>query len=115
MNVRFYFDEQVPRAIKKGLRQRGVDVLTAQEDGRTSEDDSMLLDRAGDLLRLIFTMDDDFLLITANRLRKSQHFIGVVYAHQGAASYRRFIDDLETIAIASTLEEYADRVEYLPF
>lgn len=33
MSVAFYMDEHVPRAISVGLRLRGVDVLTAQEDG----------------------------------------------------------------------------------
>ena len=31
--VRFYTDEHVPRAAIRGLRQRGVDVLTAAEAG----------------------------------------------------------------------------------
>ena len=34
--VRFYMDVHVPAAITQGLRLRGVDALTAQEDG-TSE------------------------------------------------------------------------------
>ena len=33
MAVRFYLDVHVPRAIALGLRLRGVDVLTAQDDG----------------------------------------------------------------------------------
>jgi hypothetical protein len=33
LSVRLYMDVQVPRAITEGLRVRGVDVLTAQDDG----------------------------------------------------------------------------------
>jgi hypothetical protein len=29
--VKFYLDENVPRAVAEGLRRRGVDVLTVQE------------------------------------------------------------------------------------
>jgi len=42
-------DVQVPRAITEGLRVRGVDVLTAQDDGAGRFDDAALLDRAGSL------------------------------------------------------------------
>lgn len=33
MALALYLDHNVPRAIASGLRQRGVDVLTAREDG----------------------------------------------------------------------------------
>ena len=56
MSVRLYMDEQVHLAITTGLRVRGVDVLTAQEDGRSNTPDDVVLDRAtelpgGDLIR----------------------------------------------------------------
>ena len=44
--VALYVDHQVPRAITAGLRLRGIDVLTAFEDGADTLDDSALLDRA---------------------------------------------------------------------
>ncbi|MEZ5402107.1 MAG: hypothetical protein R2729_20710 [Bryobacteraceae bacterium] len=33
MSVPFYMDVHVPRAVTTALRLRGIDVLTAQEDG----------------------------------------------------------------------------------
>jgi len=33
MALQFFFDQHVPRAIALGLRLRGVDVVTAAEDG----------------------------------------------------------------------------------
>ncbi len=33
MSVAFYMDEHIHRAITSGLRLRGIDVLTVQEDG----------------------------------------------------------------------------------
>ncbi len=33
MAISFYLDQHVPRAIAIGLRMRGVDVLTTQDDG----------------------------------------------------------------------------------
>jgi hypothetical protein len=35
MSIAFYMDHHVPRAITVGLRLRGVDVLTAYEDGQS--------------------------------------------------------------------------------
>ena len=52
MTVSFYLDEHIPRAITTGLRLRGVDVLTAQEDGRSGASDADLLDRATELGRI---------------------------------------------------------------
>lgn len=36
MSVRLYMDVHVRRAVTEGLRLRGVDLLTAQEDGAES-------------------------------------------------------------------------------
>lgn len=33
LNLRLYVDVPVPRPVDRGLRRRGIDVLTAQEDG----------------------------------------------------------------------------------
>ena len=49
--TRFYFDVHVPAAITDQLRRRGVDVLTAQEDGSGELDDPVLLERATALRR----------------------------------------------------------------
>ena len=51
MSVGLYMDVHVPRAITEGLRLRGIDVRTAQEDGAVRLSDPELLDRAGALGR----------------------------------------------------------------
>ena len=61
MTVALYMDEHVHRAITTGLRLRGVDVLTAQDDGRRQVPDEVLLDRSSDLRRVLFSQDDDLL------------------------------------------------------
>jgi hypothetical protein len=48
VTVALYMDEHIHRAITTGLRLRGVDVLTAQDDGRRQVPDHVLLDRATD-------------------------------------------------------------------
>lgn len=49
MALTLYMDVHVPRAITNGLRRRGVQVVTAQEDGTAEFDDPPLLDRATEL------------------------------------------------------------------
>jgi lipid-binding SYLF domain-containing protein len=45
----------IPRAITVGLRLRGIEVLTAQEDNATNLSAPELLDRARALQRVVFT------------------------------------------------------------
>jgi predicted nuclease of predicted toxin-antitoxin system len=59
-------DVHVRRAVTEGLRQRGVDVVTAQEDGSATLDDPLLLDRASALGRVLFSQDGDLLRETAS-------------------------------------------------
>ncbi|HEY2589455.1 MAG TPA: DUF5615 family PIN-like protein [Tepidisphaeraceae bacterium] len=60
MAVRLYMDVHVPVAITEQLRRRGVDVLTAAEDGATELPDDELLARVRALDRLLFTQDIRF-------------------------------------------------------
>ena len=115
MAVALYMDEQVPGAITRGLRRRGVDVLTAQDDGHDATDDDLILDRAATLGRVIFTRDQDFLVIARARQTNGIPFAGVVFARQkNGPSYGACITDLETITSASEPGEWADTVTYLP-
>lgn len=65
--LRLYTDVHVNLAITKGLRMRGIDVLTAQEDGARELDDEPLLGRAASLGRVLFTQDEDLLAIASER------------------------------------------------
>ncbi len=55
MAIALYMDHHVPRAITTGLRLRGIDVLTAHEDGTAEMEDPALLTRATKLGRALFT------------------------------------------------------------
>jgi hypothetical protein len=114
MPVALYRDEQVPDAITRGLRRRGADVLRVQDDGHTNTDDSVILDRAATLGRVVFTQDQDFLVIAHHRQADGIAFAGVVFAHQEDSSIRQCVDDLEIIAGSSEPSEWENRVEYLP-
>jgi len=107
-------DVHVPYAITVGLRLRGVDVLTAQEDHSQELEDAALLDRATALNRILFTQDDDLVGEGVDRQRRGQDFAGIVYAHQLNVSIGQCVLDLELIASASDSNEWIARIEYLP-
>ena len=43
MPQRLYMDVHIPAAITEGLRRRGIDVLTSQDDGTREAADEVLL------------------------------------------------------------------------
>lgn len=114
MSAKIYMDVHVRRAVTEGLRLRGIDVLTAQEDGRHRLADPLLLDRAGELGRLLFTQDDDLLREAKLRQQSGIEFVGIIYAHQLNISIGECVDDLEIIASATEFSEWINRVEFLP-
>jgi hypothetical protein len=114
MSVALYMDVHVPYAITRGLRLRGVDVLTAREDGTAQLSDPELLDRATALGRVLFTQDDDLLREAARRQQSGETFAGVIYGHQRKVTIGQGINDLELIAQVNEPEDLANRVEYLP-
>ena len=73
-------DVHVRRAVTDALRLRGVDVLTAQQDGASQLKDPELLDRATSLGRLLFTQDEDLLREARRRQQTGGKFAGVVCA-----------------------------------
>jgi hypothetical protein len=107
-------DHHVHGGITQGLRVRGVDVLTADEDNASQLPDPDLLDRATALGRVLFSQDTDLLREGARRQQAGEHFAGLIYAHQLHAPIGRCIDDLELLAKACDPPEFINRVEYLP-
>lgn len=114
MAVPLYMDHHVRRAVTSALRRRGVDVLTAGEDGAARLPDSSLLDRATALGRVLVTQDDDFLAEGAHRQRSGISFAGVIYSHQMKMSIADYIRNLEIIALAGDPADLEGRVTYLP-
>lgn len=107
-------NHHVPRAITNGLRLRGVDVLTAYEDGASELRDPALLDRAAELGRVLFTQDDDLLIEATQRQQRGQSFHGVIYAHQLRVSIGDCIRDLELIVKVGEPADMVGQTLFLP-
>jgi predicted nuclease of predicted toxin-antitoxin system len=107
-------DVNVRQAVTDGLRLRGVEVLTAQEDGSRELEDDALLDRATELGYVLFTQDEDLLCEAAERQERGETFAGVIYAHQLKVTVGQCVRDLEVLALVGNPEDFVNRVEYLP-
>ncbi len=114
MTVALYMDVHVHAAITAGLRQRGVTVWTAQEDGAGQLPDPDLLDRSTALGYALFTYDTDFLVEAARRQRAGETFAGIIHIPGNKLRIGKCIDDLELIAKAQDPPDMADRVTHLP-
>ncbi len=114
MPVSLYMDHHVPKAITVGLRLRSVDVVTAYEDGTDQLDDDLVLKRAHELKRALFTQDDDLLEEAAKRQREEIPFSGVIYGHQLRVTIGICIQDLEIIAKTGESEDLENQVIFLP-
>ena len=110
-----YMDHHVPFAITAGLRKRGVDVRTAEEDGSATLEDDRLLQRATSLGRVLFSQDEDLLAIVHQWLETGRDFAGLAYAHQLAISIGQAVRDLEMLAKVLDPNDMRNRVEYLPY
>jgi hypothetical protein len=115
MSLALYMDQHVPLAITEGLRERGVEVLTAHEDKSADWTDPDILQRATELQRVVFTLDDDFLAIAADWLESAREFAGVAYAHQLGITIGQAIRDLELMASVLDPDDMRNRIEFLPY
>jgi len=68
-------DEHVSKAVIRGLRQRGVDVLTTPEAEKLNAMDAEHLGFALSDKRVIFTQDDDFLKLAASNTSDSFEYV----------------------------------------
>ena len=114
MALGLYMDVHVPSPVTSGLRRRGIDVLTSQEDGTRTVDDEVLLTRAYELERVLFTQDDDLLQIAAAWQQSGREFSGLVFAHQLGPGIGVVVEDLELLAHCAEPSELCNQVYYLP-
>lgn len=106
--VRYYTDEHVARAVIRGLRQRGVDVLTTPEANMLGAKDEEHVAFAHGQGRAIFTQDEDFLRLAS----AGNAHAGIVYAPQHYL-VGEIIHGLMLVHQVLEAEEMAGNIEYL--
>jgi uncharacterized protein with PIN domain len=106
--LRYYADEHVSKAVIRGLRQRGVDVLTVPEANKLGATDEEHLAFALAEGRVVFTQDDDFLRLASS----GKAHAGIVYAPQHTP-IGEIIQGLMLIFQVLEAEDMIGNVEYL--
>lgn len=106
--IKFYLDEHVPNAVTRGLRARGVDVLSVVEAGTLGATDAEHLARAKSEGRVMFSQDKDFLRLDA----ASSDHAGIVYASR-QTPIGAVLNGLMLVHGVLEAAEMVGRVEYL--
>ncbi len=106
--IRYYMDEHVAKAVIRGLRERGVDVMSVVDAGMLGAMDQEHLEFAFREHRVIFTQDDDFLQLAA----KGHPHAGIVYSPQHT-SVREIIQGLMLIYQVLEAKEMVNHCEFL--
>jgi hypothetical protein len=115
MAIAFYMDVHVPGAITDQLRRRGIDVLTAIEDGADQLPDDAVLQRANDLGRIVFTQDIRFKALAEQWQQQNRPFAGLLFGHQLGGTIGTYVKNLELIGLASESAEWRNSIGHLPF
>jgi predicted nuclease of predicted toxin-antitoxin system len=107
--IRFHLDEHVANAVAAGLRRLGIDVTTTNDAGLRGKTDPEQLAYANAESRVIFTEDDDFLVLAHLGLEHP----GIVYCKQNTRSIGEIIAGLELVWELCEPDEMQNRVEFL--
>ena len=110
----FYMDHQVRGRITRGLQQRGIDVLTAFEDGRSKLPDDDLLKRASSLKRVFVAQDQDLLRLGRMQQRTGPEFYEIAFVKQEPVNVNKVVEYLELVAHILSEEEMHNHIEYVP-
>jgi hypothetical protein len=106
--IRFLTDEHVPKAVAKGLRERGVDASTAAEARTLGTGDSRLLEHLKAEGRVVVTHDADYLRLHAAGVPHA----GIVYAPPDK-SIGDIVRGVLLIAEVLDSDEMMNHVEFL--
>src|ERR1700687_3740354 len=101
MTVRYHLDEHVPHAIAAALRGRGIDLTTTVDAGLSGADDDEHLAFGLAEGRVVFTHDDDFLVLHARGIEHA----GIAYCHQDARTIGEIVLGLVLIHACMSADE----------
>jgi hypothetical protein len=115
---RYLIDEDTPHAIRDGLVLRQPEIEVRVVGGELAPPLSVKDPEILDWIEL-----HGFILITCNRSTMPQHLkahlekgghVPGIFVLRHSVSFGQIIDDLLLIWEAGSLEEYSDRIEYIP-
>lgn len=107
--LRYYFDEHVKGPIARGLRLRGIDIMTAQDAGLADQElpDSFQLKFAARQGRVLVTEDRDFVALAYSQTPHA----GIILL-QRPLTIGQYVDFLELMAQVTESEEIHNCLVY---
>jgi hypothetical protein len=108
-----YTDECVPAQVVRGVRRRSVDVVTVGDLGLLGAQDSLLVERARHMGRVLVTYDDDFLARARSRLALGASFPGLIFVVP-RTPLGTAVKDIAFFATAYDPSEFVDHIEWIP-
>jgi predicted nuclease of predicted toxin-antitoxin system len=108
-SIRFFFDQHIQGAVAAGLRQHGIDVLTAQEASRCGASDQDQLTFATTDDRVVVTFDPDFLALDAAGVQHA----GIAWCPAIKYSIGQLIQALLLVHGVLDSDDMRNHVEYL--
>ena len=114
-DVRLYVDEDAGEdAVVKGLRTRGIDVLTTLEANRLGATDAEQLATAISLRRTIYTFNvGDFARLHHEHLEQGIEHTGIIVIPEQRCSTGEKIRRLTKFVKSVTAEDLLNRMKYL--
>ena len=107
--IRFHLDEHVAHAVAEALRRLGIEVTTTADANLLGAEDADQLNYGLAQGRVIFTEDDDFLVLAAAGVAHA----GLAYCSQNTRSIGQIVRGLELIWEGYEPDEMKNRVEFI--
>lgn len=115
MQIRLYLDEDAQQtSLVKALRERGMDVQTADEASMRNQDDTDHLAYATTQNRVLYSFNiSDYNRIHSDYLHENKNHAGIILAPQQRYSVGEQMRRLLRIINARTAEQMQNNVEFL--
>lgn len=107
--LRFFLDENVPIAVARQRKLRGIDAVTVRDLGLLGENDLNHLQNATAQERVFCTNDADFLQLAARGIEHA----GIVFGQQDIHYVGEWVNWLTLMHAVYTAEEMSNRIEYM--
>ena len=113
--IRLYLDEDSMRhSLVQALRNRGVDVTTALDEGMIERSDADHLAYATKHARVLFSYNrGDFLKLHTQYLAEEKSHAGIILARQQQYSVGELMRRILKLMANKSAEDMKDRVEFL--
>ena len=107
--IALYLDEHIPAAVTRGLKRRGVDVLTTQDAENSGKSDAEQLAFARQIGRVLVTFDSDYLVLAD----KGREHSGIFYCTASKYTTGELISALRIDCEVFLAEEMYNNIEFL--